>query len=238
MKTLLGIMTTLAAFCLVSIAIAQSDEKPAKAEEPAQPETKVVDISGEPARGNPEAPIIVLEFLDYQCPYCKEYAAGPGQQLQKKYVKPGLARVVTMNFPLPAHPHAQNAAAAAECALHSDKFDEYQSMLFARQDTFDEALFWGIAKELELDLVKFEECRHSEETHAEVLGDREVGIGLRVRSTPTVFIGVPTGENQMRIIEKIEGLKDWEEYKTAIESHLPKDLRMQETEETAQVIEH
>jgi protein-disulfide isomerase len=141
-------------------------------------------------RGNPDAPVTLEEYGDFQCPPCGMFAAFLGQ-LEKEYES--RLRVVFRNFPLAMHEHAREAALAAEAAVLQGHFWEMHDVLYREQDTWSKApnvreLFESYAGTIGLDLNKFKDDMDSEQAKARVDADRQRGESLGIQTTPTLFI--------------------------------------------------
>jgi protein-disulfide isomerase len=141
-------------------------------------------------RGNPDAPVTLEEYGDFQCPPCGSFAVFLGQ-LEKEY--DSRLRVVFRNFPLKAHEHAREAALAAEAAGLQGRFWEMHDVLYREQDAWSKApnareLFESYAGTIGLDLDKFKKDMDSEQTNARVEADRQRGDSLGIQTTPTMFI--------------------------------------------------
>lgn len=147
------------------------------------PPTVVVSTSG-PARGPVTAPVTLVEFSDFQCPFCKN-ASAIVAQLEKHYGSN--IRTIFKHNPLPIHPAAFPAAQASYCAEKVGKFWEYHDLLFGSS-----GLSRDILKELAvfigMDSKKFDECLNSEESKMAVLKDLAEGRRLGVQGTPTFFV--------------------------------------------------
>ena len=154
-------------------------------------------------RGDPNAVVTIVEFADYQCPYCKQTEATLNDLL-KRY--PGQVKLAFRDFPLASiHPYAQMAAEAARCAGKQGKFWEFHDALFANQSKLDQAELEVIAQKLTLDENSFQSCLESGEYKAQVLRDQEDGRKAGISSTPGFFInGIPlTGAQAETAFEKI-----------------------------------
>src|SRR4029450_3653686 len=141
-------------------------------------------------RGNPEAPVTLEEYGDFQCPPCGMFAAFLGQ-LEKEY--DSRLRVVFRNFPLKSHEHAREAALAAEAAGLQGRFWEMHDVLYREQDAWSKApnvreLFESYAGTIGLDLDKFKKDMDGEQARARVEADRQRGESLGIQTTPTLFI--------------------------------------------------
>jgi predicted DsbA family dithiol-disulfide isomerase len=146
-----------------------------------------VQVAFDPARmrGNPTAPITIVEFSDYQCPYC--HAVEPTvKQVLAKYGDKVLLSY--RDFPLTAiHDHAEIAAEASRCALEQGKFWEYHDVLFTASNLDKDALI-GYARDLKLDDKQFASCLTSEKYKADIAKDVEDGRKVGISGTPGFFI--------------------------------------------------
>jgi protein-disulfide isomerase len=146
-----------------------------------------VEVGYDPARvrGNPKAPVMIVEFSDYQCPYCRQAEATVKALLAKYGNKVSLSY---RDFPLTAiHSQAQIAAEASRCALEQGKFWEYHDQLFSASKLDKDALV-GYAHDLKLDDKQFGSCLASEKYKAQIEKDLEEGRKAGVNGTPGFFI--------------------------------------------------
>jgi protein-disulfide isomerase len=138
------------------------------------------------ARGAKDAPITIVEFSDFQCPFCKSVIATV-KQVMDKY--PGKVRWVFRDFPIPVlHPAAVKAHEAARCAAEQGKFWEYHDLLFDKTSRQTPEELKQYAKDLKLDSASFGQCLDSGRQEAAVNRDVEDGTRLGVTGTPTFFI--------------------------------------------------
>ncbi|HMK73537.1 MAG TPA: thioredoxin domain-containing protein [Myxococcaceae bacterium] len=144
-----------------------------------------IPIEGSPVSGPSDALVTLVEFTDYECPFCSR-AHATIQQLQKDY-GPKL-RVVMKEFPLTMHPHARGAAMAALAAGAQGKYWPMHDKLFANQRALDAAALNGYAKELGLDTAAFAAGLNSPDNSAVIDRDQELGAGMGVTGTPAIFI--------------------------------------------------
>ncbi len=157
------------------------------------PENEVLgksDTESAHIRGNPNAPVTLEEYGDFQCPPCGMFAAFAGQ-LEKEY--DSRLRVVFRNFPLSGHAHAREAAIAAEAAGLQGHFWEMHDVLYREQEVWSKApnvreLFESYAGTIGLDLDKFRKDMDGEQAKARVDADRKRGESLGIQTTPTLFI--------------------------------------------------
>jgi protein-disulfide isomerase len=147
----------------------------------------VIEVSegGNANRGPENAPIKVVIFSDFECPFCSRVVPTL-HELYKKYE--GKIRMAFRDFPLDMHEHARRAAEGAHCAHEQGKFWEYHDRLFANQHSLKDSDLVEHAKELKLDAAVFEKCMQSNKYKDTVERDRKEGERLGVSGTPAVFI--------------------------------------------------
>lgn len=144
-----------------------------------------IPTEGFPSLGPKDAPIVIVEFSDFQCPYCKRFHQQTFEALMAAY--PGKIRFVYRNLPLTTiHPEALPAAEASLCAHEQGAFWPYHDRLF--QGELGEAAYLRYAQELNLDVKRFQQCLQERRYRDFVEKDMEFAINLGVRSTPTFFI--------------------------------------------------
>jgi protein-disulfide isomerase len=145
-----------------------------------------VGIQGAPARGRADAPVTLVEFSDFQCPFCKRSQATL-KQLQERY--PGKLKLVYRDFPLDQlHPQARNASEAARCAGDQGKFWEYHDVLFTQAPQASPESLRRYAEQTGLDTAAFDRCLSSGLHREAVQRDVEEGTRLGVTGTPAFFI--------------------------------------------------
>ena len=163
-----------------------------------------VSIDDDPVRGNNDAPITIIEFSDYQCPFCRQWHVEVLPQLQAKYGDK--IRLVYRDFPLYSiHPSAESAAVAANCAGEQESYYEYGDLLFNNQDSLNTQTYEKLAQDLKLDLTSFKQCVAENRYKNEIDGDYKFASELGVRSTPTFFINglAVVGAQPFEVFEQI-----------------------------------
>ena len=144
-----------------------------------------VDTAGFPARGPEDAPVTIVEFSDFECPYCAR--VNPAlEQVMGNFG--GKVRLVFRQFPLATHANAQKAAEAALCAREQDKFWQMHDAMFKEQRSLGVEQLKEKAARLELDTTAFNECLDSSRHAEAVMADLQAGIELGVTGTPAFFI--------------------------------------------------
>jgi len=146
-----------------------------------------VPAEGFPSIGPKDAPIVIVEFSDFQCPYCKRFFDETYKQLLAAY--PEKIRFVFRQLPLTSiHPEAFPAAEASMCANEQNSFWEYHDKVFENQDKLGRELYLQIASDLNLDMPAFEDCIITGKFKAVVQQDSDYAVNLGIQSTPTFFI--------------------------------------------------
>ncbi len=168
-------------------------------------------------RGDPNAPITIIEFADFECPGCGQFAAVQEPDLRKRVIDAGLANFRFYDFPLTSiHRNTLAAHLAASCANEQGKFWEFHDMLFEGQYDWNSQatgnprkVFDGYVSTLGLDAAKFGECYDSQRNLAQIQANAAAGTERGVNSTPTVIIGnkvyspAPTADQIKSIIDSL-----------------------------------
>jgi protein-disulfide isomerase len=145
-----------------------------------------IPTKGFPSLGPEDAPITIVEFSDYQCPFCRRWHQEVYEPLLAAY--PGKVRMVYRNLPLTSiHPDAMAASQAALCAGEQDAYWPFHNKLFS-SDSLNTETFVQYAQELSLNVEQFQSCIRTEKYKDAVTADSDFAVNLGVRSTPTFFI--------------------------------------------------
>ena len=144
-----------------------------------------VALGDGPTRGAPNAPVLLIEFADYECPYCQKISADL-KKLEGEYL--GKVLFAFKDYPLPMHKRAQKASEAARCAGLQDKYWEYHDLLFEKGSGLEISQLKEYARTLKLDTAKFDQCLDFGETTAAVKKDQEQGQKLGLTGTPSFFV--------------------------------------------------
>ncbi len=167
-----------------------------------------VSVGDAPSIGPQDAPVTIIEFSDYQCPYCKLWHDQVYDELMANY--PGKVRFVYRDFPLDGHPEALPAAEAAHCAGEQNAYWEFSDALFGRAYGLSRAAYLRYAGALDLNMDSFTACLDSQRYQSSVTSELEYAYGLGVQSTPTFFInGIP-----------LVGAQSFEDFKKIIDQEL------------------
>ena len=163
------------------------------------PDRPGYNMAGDQYKGSLDAPITMIEFSDFQCPYCKRHSEESQPILDEQFVDTGKVLWVFKHFPLDSHPAAPNAGAAAECAAEQGKFWEMHELIFAEQPAWSvedpDAVLVTLAEQLGLDIDAFGACLIDPATTERVTSDLQEGIPF-IRATPS-FIVVFNGQGSV-----------------------------------------
>ena len=182
----------------------------------------VLQASGAVVMGDAKARIAIIEFSDYQCPFCRRHFFNTMPKLLKDYIDTGKVKYVLRDFPLSSiHPEAFAAAVAARCAGDQGKYMEMHDQFFAKQASLRQADWNAHAKAVGIDLGDFEACMESKKYEAVVGEDMKAGIAAGVTGTPTFFIGpLDADGTTMRAGNVVTGAQPYRVFKRALDSLL------------------
>ena len=160
-----------------------------KAQRPSRPTTASVSIKDKQTMGADDAPVTVVEFTDYQCPFCLRFTKTTFPHLKKKYIDTGKVRWVGMNLPLAFHKDARKAAQAAHCAGEQEKFWEMRQVLFVNPQKLGKVHLPAHAESLSLDMDAFNKCLESERHLAQIDQEAKDANAVRLTGTPSFIVG-------------------------------------------------
>ena len=189
-----------------------------------QPSAPVkISIDDDPIIGNPDAPITIVEFSDFQCPFCARFNAQTLPSIMEEYIDQGKVKLVFRDFPIQSiHPNALPAAVAAECANEQDKFKEMHDVLFEKQNEWNKletddalSLFNQYATDMQLNQNTFDTCLTSGKYIPEIRNDLDDGREYGVSGTPGFFVG----NDKVGYVE-LKGAQPFESFKKIIDAQL------------------
>lgn len=173
-------------------------------------------IDDDISKGSKDAPIVVVEFSDFQCPFCAKFYSQTLSQIEKDYVETGKIQFVYRDYPLSnIHPYAQKAAESAECARDQGKFWEYHNLLFENQAVLSDSSLKQFASDLGLDSTQFNECLDSDKYYDETQKDLKDGTTIGIRGTPGFAVGKRGEKAQF-----ISGARPYSSFKEVFDSLL------------------
>ena len=178
-----------------------------------------LSLDGASREGNPRAPVAMVEFSDFQCPFCRKFARDVLPALRTRYVDPGRVQLVFRHLPLVSiHPVARPAAEGAECAARQGRFREMHDALFALQRLHAADVSMA-ARELALDEASFDSCRSGEAT-LRLEDDASIAHGLAITGTPAFVIGRLTSDGKLEAVDVISGAQPVEVFSASFDSVL------------------
>ena len=170
-----------------------------------------VDISNSYFKGEEDAPVTMIEFSDFQCPFCGRFFTQTLPLIQEQYINAGKVKFVYKDFPLESiHPMALPAALAARCAGEQGKFWEYHDMIFENQALLSDSILRQWASDLGLNTANFNSCLDSQKYLSEIRQDLQEGEAAGVRGTPGFLVNG----------QLISGAQPFSAFQQAIESQL------------------
>jgi protein-disulfide isomerase len=187
----------------------------------AAPQTGTVSSAGAATLGTGTAPVTIVEFTDYQCPFCAHHAREILPRLKRDYIDHGKVRYVVRDLPLPMHPWAPRAAQAARCAglQGGAQYWRFHDVLFTTQDSVSDSSFTPIARQLGLDAGRFSQCLQSDVAANHVKKDLQDAEKVGLRETPSFVIG-PTSSTGMVTGKVLRGALPYEQFAAAIDAAL------------------
>jgi len=196
---------------------------PAPQPQPTAPQTFQVSLDDDPFKGDPNAPVTVVEFSDFQCPFCSRFFTQTLPALQENYIDTGKIKLVYKDLPLDSlHPNARPAHIAAECADEQGKFWDYHDVLFEKQSEWNRLSSADLSSQLTqyatsmgLNSVSFESCLSSPSIADEVNADLLQAASYGATGTPTFFIG-----NEKNGFIKLVGAQPYAAFQAAIDAQL------------------
>jgi protein-disulfide isomerase len=165
------------------------------ARRPDTPKTASVAIGKENViLGVADAPVTVVEFTDYQCPFCKRFVHTTFPRLKRDFIDTGKVRWIVRDLPLGFHPNANKAAQAAHCAGEQGKFWEMRDTLFINNANLGIEQLPGYAREIGLNGDTFDACLSSDRHQAQITQDTQEANRIRVTGTPSFVVGKTAGD--------------------------------------------
>ena len=200
------------------VAALRADQRALMAELNAARGTPLIDIAGAPTLGSPDAPLTLVEFADYECPYCIRHFLDTMPELDAKFIRPGKVRYIFRDMPIDAlHPGSIHAHEAARCAIEQGRFWELHKRLFSAPGTHDSSSLEARAAEAGLNGDAFRACLTSGRTTASVRQSVAAAGQLGVTGTPTFFIAVrEQNPDQVRALRALAGAQPYAEFEKAL----------------------
>src|SRR5262245_2978000 len=182
----------------------------------------LVNVDGAAFYGKSDAKVTIVEFSDYQCPFCARYALDTFPHIDREYIQTGRVRYVVRDFPIESiHPQAFKAHEAVHCAGEQGKRWEMHEKVFSNQRAMSTSDLTAHAQSLGLEMAGFQKCLASGSYAAKVRRSLEEGIRLGVRATPTFFVGLTEANKEtVKATRRIIGAQPYPAFKAAIDELL------------------
>ena len=176
-------------------------------------------LQGEPTLGRQDAPVTIVEFSDYQCPYCRLFQQNVFPELKSEFIDQGLVRFIHKDLPLPYHPQAESSAAVARCAERQNAFWAIQNALYAEQNCLSCKGPVTLGINAGLNEPQLQRCLQDPAVADTVRSNRSEAELHGIRSTPTFVIGATVDSTRHRGTI-VEGALPWPEFRTLIRAEL------------------
>jgi protein-disulfide isomerase len=184
------------------------------------PPVSSLSVRGEMFRGDSAARVAIIEYADFECPYCGEYERETFPQILSDYIATGKVKYFYRDLPLPMHGRAMPAARAARCAGEQGKYWEMHDSLFARQTALSAPALLDRAQTLGLDTAKFTECQSSDKYTEDIQKSVSEAQRMGVEGTPTFFLGVVEPSGDVTIEKRFQGTAPFDVFKSSLDALL------------------
>jgi len=190
--------------------------------QPAPPRDIVLDIANKPMKGQKTAKVVLVEFSDYQCPFCGRFVRDTVPQVESDYIQTGKIQYVFSDFPLEAiHPQAFKAAEAANCAASQSKYWEMHDKLFGNQNALKTTDLPQYAEAIGLDKAKFQQCLDAGESASSIRKLMAQATDAGVTGTPTIMVGLlQPNSSKVKVLRTLKGAQPFAAVKDAIDNTL------------------
>jgi protein-disulfide isomerase len=181
-----------------------------------------VDISDAATLGPDSATVALVEFSDYECPFCIRHFQQTMPRLLATYIKPGRILYAFRDWPVDElHPQSIRAHEAAHCALEQSKFWEIHSRLFGPPGSHTPELLTGVARDVGLDMGAFGSCVDAKRSDAGIRRTSQMAIDLGATGTPAFFVGLRDRRtNSVHVLRTLAGAQPFEVFAQAIDAAL------------------
>lgn len=188
-----------------------------------RPQNATVQLdSTRPVMGAADAPVTVVEFTDYQCPFCRRFTQSTFPFLKRDYIDTGKIRWVVRDLPLSFHNNARKAGQSVHCANEQGKFWEMRDLLFKNSANLENTHLRSYAEQLQLDLAAFDSCLSSDRHLKEIDRDSAEAKRVGITGTPTFVIGRPDGDSLTGKL--VVGAQPLKSFSTVINAELEKPV--------------
>ena len=180
-----------------------------------------LSIGNAPSRGEATAPLVLVEFSDYECPFCIRHFTQTMPELEREYISTGKLRYVFMDFPIDQlHPAALKAHEAARCSGEQGKFWEMHNRLFTPAGSHGVDRLKALASDVGVDRGRFDTCLDSGRMQAPVRASIDTASGLGADGTPQMYLGIADANGTVRIVRSVRGAVPFAQLKPLLDGLL------------------
>ena len=177
---------------------------------------RTIDLAGMPVEGAADARVAVVEFSDYECPYCARNATIVFPEVKQRFISTGKVRYLFANFPLPNHPNAKPLAAAAVCAGNQDAYWKMHDELFGKRPKTTENIL-DLGRQMGLQMQPFEQCLADDGPLIERIHlDQQIAREFQISATPTFVLGTIDPQGRLVAEDVIVGAQTFSVFESAI----------------------
>ena len=184
--------------------------------------TPVMDLTGVPLRGSPDAVVTLIEFSDYECPFCLRHFQQTMPEIERSYISTGKVLYAFRDWPVDElHPQAIRAHVAAHCAGEQNKYWEMHARLFSPAGTHTPERLRALAQELGIDVGAFDQCAASDRPSEAIRATSRQAVEFGATGTPVFFIGLrDRATNRVTILRGLSGAQDFSAFSQALDAVL------------------
>jgi protein-disulfide isomerase len=176
-----------------------------------------IPLDGAARKGDSSAKLVLIEFADFQCPYCGKFAHDALRDIERDFVATGKLQLVFRHLPLGIHPFARSAAAAAICASSEGRFWQMHDRLFENPSRLDDKTIRSGAEAIGLDTSTFESCLVAESTRRQLEADAALAESLGVKGTPAFLVAKTRPDGTAIGIEWIGGAVPYKRFREVLD---------------------
>jgi len=190
--------------------------------QPALQLPQTMSVAGEPFKGQPGATLAIIEYADFECPFCRRFEHDVYPQIRDSYVNTGKVKYFHRDMPLPFHQGAMPAARAAQCASEQGKFWEMHDSLLGDAASLNAADIDARAAKLGLNVSQLDQCISSDRFADIIQRSVAEATGMKISGTPTFIIGTLDARGELMNVKKtVVGAYPFETFKAALDPLLP-----------------
>jgi protein-disulfide isomerase len=212
------VLVIVAAGAVLALTVRNWRQAPAQvARQAPTPPAAPQPIDGAETVGSTSAPLAMVIYSDFQCPYCATFARETWPSIKKDFVDTGRVLVVFRHLPLPMHNEARGAALAANCAARQGKFWQFHDLLFQKQQQLSLQTERALALDVGMDGTQFDKCMQHQFGSTSIARDMESARSLGLNSTPSFLIGRIQPDRTVKVSEIVLGAQQEDRFKTAFD---------------------